>query len=207
MKTRLASINAGAIPKSQCQRRGTAESSRQDILQVVLSSFTAQLRSKAGSLWLHQKSFVNCQSFEMYMLHCRNSQVWLDYSSNGRRNCSSHCSSCGQSSMILIDGNMTWFMIAQRKAPWNEKGERPADFLLLNKPVGQIRMLGCSQFSTIWTASLISYAVTVFNFVLALSWWLLCLILSFLPELAKVLPQVQLNFVLEQCWKEHSPLT
>lgn len=116
-----------------------------------------------------QMSFFNCQSFEMYMLYCRNSQVWLDYSSNGRRNCSSHCSS-GQSNTLLIDGNMTWFVIVQRKDPSTEKGKRPADYLLLTKAVGQNRILGYSQFSTIQTATLISCAVTVFNLALVLSW-------------------------------------
>lgn len=42
---------------------------------------------------------------------------------------------------------------------------------------------------------------------LVVSWWLLCLIHSFLPpELADILPQVQLTFVLELCWKKYSPL-
>lgn len=103
----------------------------------------------------------------MYMLRCRNSQVCLDYSSNGRRNFSSHCSS-GQSSTLLIDGNMTWFVTAQRKDPWTEKGERPADYLLLTKPVDQKRILGYSQFGTIRTATFISCAVTVFNLALVL---------------------------------------
>lgn len=141
----------------------------------------------------------------MYMLPCRNSQLCLDYNSNGRRNCSSRCSS-GQSSMLLIDGNMTWFVISQRKDPWTEMGERPADYLLLTKPVGQIRILGYSQVTTIQTATLIFCAVTVFNLALLPSWWLLCLIHSFLPELVDVLPQVQLTFVLDLCWKKYSPL-
>lgn len=149
-------------------------------------------------------SFVNCQSFEMYMLRCRNSQVCLDYSSNGRRNFSSHCSS-GQSSTLLIDGNMTWFVTAQGKDPWTEKGERPADYLLLTKPVDQKRILGYSQFGTIRTATFISCAVTVFNLALVLSCWLLCLIHSFLPELANILPSAP-DFVLESCRKKYSPL-
>lgn len=142
----------------------------------------------------------------MYMQHCRNSQVCLDYNSNGRRNCSSCCSSSGQSSMLLIDGNMTWFVITQRKDPWTEKGERPADYLLLPKPVGQVWILGYLQFSTIQTAPWISCAVTVFNLALVLSWWLLCRMHSFLPELADVLPQVQLTFVFKLCWQKYSPL-
>lgn len=81
-------------------------------------------------------SLVDCWFFEMCMLHCRNSQVWLDYSSNGRRNCSSHCSSSEQGSMLLIDGNMTWLYDCPEKSSLNWEGWKTCWLPTANKTIG-----------------------------------------------------------------------
>lgn len=83
----------------------------------------AQLRSKAGQFDYTKTSFVDCHTFEVYMLHCRTSQVWLAYNSNEKRNPSSHCSSSRQSSTLLVNRNVM-FCDCPEKTSLNWKGQK-----------------------------------------------------------------------------------